>query len=81
MCKHLVEDKEIVTLINRFDDGDWSFSCGKCDHSDDDFVYAGIGHLLELDKSLHVISNLRCGYEAERVNAYSEWVIRRFSET
>ena len=76
-CGHLFRRERPALLIGR-QDGDWQFMCGKTDHSDPKEPYhVSVGVLLDVDQSLHEISDLPEEWEAERNRIGAEWIRTR----
>lgn len=80
VCRHVFASEKPVLLVSRAD-GDWCFLCG--DHheqSTTDFMSVGVGHVLEQDGSLIELLDLEPGWEAERKDRNSPWVLSEFFE-
>ena len=73
-----MKNERPVLLVTHFYNGDWSFSCGLTDHSEDEeaegeFFWVGVGHLTDRDFTLHKIADLPKGWSAERTEVGAEW--------
>jgi hypothetical protein len=82
-CKHVACGARATTLITHYGDGDWSFSCGQADHSEevegnDDFVLVHVGHILDSDPAIEAISDLPKGWSADREGSGKPW--RRYPD-
>jgi len=75
VCNHVRDNLRPVLLATHYEDGDWAFTCGESDHSDDsdDYTLVGVGHLTERDPSLNRISDLERGFCAERKSIGGDW--------
>ena len=78
VCKHVYSSERPVLLVTHYDNGDWSFSCGKPDHSDNEeaeneYFWIGVGHLTDEDSALHTVANLPLGWSAERTELGTKW--------
>jgi hypothetical protein len=74
MCGHVFRCERPVLLVVR-EEGDWVFACGNSDHAQDasEWRVVGIGHLTERDGSLHLVSDLPDGWQAERMRPDAPW--------
>jgi hypothetical protein len=82
-CKHVAQGERDINLVTRYSDGDWSFTCGRADHSEalddnEDYVFVHIVHLLEKDPAIEAISDLTPAWSAERYERQSGW--HRYSD-
>ena len=78
VCSHVFDNSDPVLLVAH-EEGDWQFLCGK-EHVGETPRVVGIGHLLERDPSLRVLSDLPDGWEAERVGIDNNWIRKRISD-
>lgn len=65
-CKHVANGLRAIALATRYDDGDWSFSCGQTDHSketeeNNDFVLVHVDHVL---RAIHPLTKFLISPEA-----------------
>jgi hypothetical protein len=73
-CGHVYESSRDVLLVSR-EGGDWQFVCGKGDHHDPEEPYhVSVGVLLDRDPTLHDLSDLPPGWEAERNSRTEPWL-------
>ena len=83
VCRHVFENTRAVLLVAH-EEGDWVFACGGADHAEDegatDWRVVGVGHLTARDASLHAVSDLPLGWEAERERADAAWTRRPIAE-
>jgi len=82
-CKHVAEGKRAINLVTRYSDGDWAFTCGQPDHSEElddnkDYALVHIAHLVEHDGSIEEVSDLTNGWSAERNGPGNLW--RRYAD-
>jgi hypothetical protein len=80
VCRHVFAREKPVLLVSR-PDGDWCFLCGgQHAQSTADFMSVGVGHVLEQDDSLIELLDLKPGWEAERKDRNSPWILSEFFE-
>jgi hypothetical protein len=82
-CKHVAAGSRAIALVTRYDDGDWSFSCGQTDHAEEteennDFVVVHVDHVLGRDPSIKQVADLPKGWSAEREGLGKPW--RRYPD-
>jgi hypothetical protein len=74
--RFVLEDDFPVLVVEHFeDDHSWAFLCGTTDLEDDARVIS-MEEIIDRDKTLVEIANLKPGYRAYRVNINSEWMIK-----
>ena len=73
----MLDQSAPVMLVTR-PDGDWCFLCGQL-HEDSGSQYrvVGIGHVLDMDKSLAELDDLPENWEAERSEVDGRWIRTR----
>ena len=78
-CKCVLKDGQSIRYAcHDNDDGMWQFLCGNSHESDDAMVVA-LEEVYQHDPSLSSIADLPLGYEAERKDEKSDWIIRSIS--
>lgn len=70
----LREGAPVLRVVHYDDDHSWAFTCGTTDDPADGLVVA-MGCIVELDPTLHDISDLEPGWGACREELGSEWEI------
>jgi hypothetical protein len=76
-CGHVFRRERPVLFVAHAD-SDWQFVCGKSDHSDPAEPYhVSVGVLLEVDSTLHQVSDLPLDWEAERNDRSEHWIRHR----
>jgi len=73
--------RERTVLLVSHEDGDWIFTCGGADHTDDDWKVVGVGHLLSEDPTLNDCADLEIDYEAERSGIGQPWIRTAINES
>ena len=76
VCLHVFDHKRPVLLV--VNDDRWMFLCGMDDHLEhhSEYKIVGFGHLIQSDPSLHEVTNLKPGSEAERGWVGDTWIRR-----
>lgn len=80
VCPHVFNEERPVLYVCR-DDSGWQFLCG-----DDDFEggggphIVGVGHLIERDPSINLVSDLPEDWEAERFAVGTPWMRQSMSD-
>ena len=77
---HVFENIRPILLVAH-EDGDWIFTYGKDDHTDDSWKVVGIGHLVSRDSTINECADLQNGYECERSAAGQSWIRTKIDET
>lgn len=72
-CDHVFREGKPVLLVIRDPDGYWQFLCGDESDIEGDCHLVGVGHLLERDDSLKVMTELEVGCGAERKSIHESW--------
>lgn len=76
--RHVLEMLEPIRYVVHYEDDDsWSFLCGTAEEQDD-YRVVHLGHLLDLDPSITLVSDLLPGWSAWREDGESNW--ERFEE-
>ena len=75
-CCHIVEKTaDILFVSHDEDDGMWQFLCGGS-HMQEDAKIVSLSEIFMLDNSVSELSNMPCGYIAQRKSKDSKWVIK-----
>jgi len=72
VCEHVFEKKRNILYVYHGSNG-WQFMCGELDHQGASGINVGVRHLISRDHSLHELSDLPIGWQAERVSIESNW--------
>ena len=75
-CHVLDEDEPVLYVSHDEEDGMWQFLCGKL-HNTDEARIVSLYSAYMLDKSVAELSDMPCGYYAERKSINDEWVIKK----
>ena len=76
-CSHIVEnDADILYVSHDVEDGMWQFLCGR-EHVMEDARVISLNEIFTIDNTISKLSNMPCGYIAERESKDSEWVIKK----
>ena len=76
-CCHILEDNMPILYVSHdADDGMWQFLCGKS-HATSEARVISLEEIFKLDKTLSELSDLPCGFIAERNSKKEEWLIKR----
>ncbi len=76
-CCHVIEDNMPILYVSHdADDGMWQFLCGKS-HATSEARVVSLDEILKFDKTLSKLSDLPCGFIAERNSKKDEWHIKR----
>ena len=80
ICYHVYTGERPVLLAYREEDI-LCWLCGQSDHeeSGDEYRIAGAQHLIAEDESLRQVVAMPVGFEAERADPSSDWVVRMSS--
>jgi hypothetical protein len=81
VCAHVFRDERPIKVVIHHSDGVWQLACGGHDHPKDcaDFEVVGLEHLIERQKDLVGVVNLKLGWLAETDDGHS-WIRRPFDE-
>lgn len=58
------------------DDGMWQFLCGKT-HETDEAKLVSLKSVFALDNSVGILTDMPCGYYAERKTQDDDWIIKK----
>jgi len=70
--KSVVESKTLITHVGYDEDGDWQFF-DDSDFSESDILLVSLGQMLELDKTLADLPNMRKKEAVVRGNKNEKW--------
>ena len=77
ICRHIVhEGKPVLYVSHDEEDGMWQFMCGGT-HNTEDAMVVALKEAYDCDNSVGALSQMPCGYYAERETQNSDWVIRK----
>lgn len=77
ICSHIIEEHEPILYVSHDeDDGMWQFLCGK-QHRESEARIVSLYSAFMQDPTVAELSEMPCGYFAERENIDSQWVIRK----
>ena len=74
--KYVVNNNSIIVSIFYDEDGDWQF-LGEEEVSEEDAIVVSIQEMIDIDKSLVNLPDLKEGESAYRKNKESIWLIRK----
>ena len=74
--KYVVNNNSIIVSVFYDEDGDWQF-LGEEEVSDEDAIVVSIQEMIDIDKSLVNLPDLKEGESAYRKNKESIWLIRK----
>lgn len=74
--KYVVNNNSIIVSVFYDEDGDWQFF-GKEEVSEEDAIVVSIQEMIDIDKSLVNLPDLKEGESAYRKNKESIWLIRK----
>ena len=74
--KYVVNNNAIIVSVFYDEDGDWQFF-GKEEVSEEDAIVVSIQEMIDIDKSLVNLPDLKEGESAYRKNKESIWLIRK----
>ena len=74
--KYVVNNNSIIVSVFYDEDGDWHFF-GKEEVSEEDAIVVSIQEMIDIDKSLVNLPDLKEGESAYRKNKESIWLIRK----
>lgn len=74
--KYVVNNNSIIVSVFYDEDGDWQFF-GKEEVSEEDAIVVSIQKMIDIDKSLVNLPDLKEGESAYRKNKESIWLIRK----
>lgn len=78
ICSHVLEDHATILYVSHDgDDGMWQFLCGKEGHEESEARIVSLYSVFMLDHTVASLSEMPCGYFAERESNDSKWVIRK----
>ena len=76
-CRHIMDDCHAILYVSHDeDDGMWQFLCGKA-HEVDEAMVVALEEVFACDTSISAVATLPYGYEAERKDESSDWIVRR----
>ena len=76
-CCHIIEDSaDILYVSHDADDGMWQFLCGEI-HMQEQARVVSLNEIFKLDNTVSELTNMFCGYIAERKNKSSKWKIKK----
>lgn len=79
VCNHVLNGERNINYVCH--DAHWQFLCGEDDHfGPKSGSLVGLGHLLDMDKSISELSSLEVGYEANRDNCESCWIVTKIEQ-
>jgi uncharacterized pyridoxamine 5'-phosphate oxidase family protein len=71
--KVMLEKYPMLMVVHYADDDSWAFTCGTTNKSED-LMLVGMGQVVDLDRTLDTIADLRPGWSATRKSVNSSWV-------
>ena len=74
--KYVVNNNSIIVSVFYNEDGDWQF-LGEEEVSEEDAIVVSIQEMIDIDKSLVNLPDLKEGESAYRKNKESIWLIRK----
>ncbi len=75
-CNHILENgADILYVSHDKDDGMWQFLCGGI-HLPEDARIVSLYEMFCIDKTLSKISDMPCGYVAERKTKNTDWILK-----
>ncbi len=74
--KYVVNNNSIIVSVFYDEDGDWQF-LGEEEVSEEDAIVVSIQEMIDIDKSLVNLPDLKEGESAYRKNKESIWLIRK----
>lgn len=74
--KYVVNNNSIIVSVFYDEDGDWQF-LGEEEVSEEDAIVVSIQEMIDIDKSLVNLPDLKEGESAYRRNKESIWLIRK----
>ena len=74
--KYVVNNNSIIVSVFYDEDGDWQF-LGEDEVSEEDAIVVSIQEMIDIDKSLVNLPDLKEGESAYRKNKESIWLIRK----
>ena len=74
--KYVVNNNSIIVSVFYDEDGDWHF-LGEEEVSEEDAIVVSIQEMIDIDKSLVNLPDLKEGESAYRKNKESIWLIRK----
>ena len=78
VCNHIFEGHEDILYVSHDeDDGMWQFLCGKSNHQENDARIVSLYSVYQLDKTVGLLSNMPCGFYAERKSVSDRWFINK----
>jgi len=76
-CCHIMNDGHaILYAAHDEDDGMWQFLCGKV-HETGEAMIVALEEVFNRDNSIAAVVKLPYGYEAERKDKRTEWIVRK----
>lgn len=77
VCSHIMEEHEPVLYVSHDeDDGMWQFLCGR-QHDESEARIVSLYSVFMQEHSIAELSEMPCGYFAERESRDSEWCIQK----
>lgn len=78
ICSHVLEEHEPILYVSHDEEDDmWQFLCGKEGHEESEARIVSLYSVFMLDHTVASLSEMPCGYFAERESNDSKWVIRK----
>lgn len=74
--KYVVNNNSIIVSVFYDEDGDWQF-LGEEEVSEEDAIVVSIQEMIDIDKSLVNLPDLKEGESAYRKNKESIWLVRK----
>ena len=77
VCCHIIDDgKPVLYVSHDEDDGMWQFLCGST-HETDEARLVSLKSVFDLDNSVGELSDMPCGYCAERKTENDNWIVKK----
>lgn len=77
VCCHIIDDgKPVLYVSHDEDDGMWQFLCGST-HETDEARLVSLKSVFDLDNSVGELSDMPCGYCAERKTKNDHWIMKK----
>lgn len=77
VCSHIMEEHEPILYVSHDeDDGMWQFLCGR-QHDESEARIVSLYSVFMQEHSIAELSEMPCGYFAERESRDSEWRIQK----
>lgn len=77
ICCHIMDNHAPILYVSHDeDDGMWQFLCGK-KHEMNEAKLVSLKYVFDLDNSVSALSDMPCGFYAERKTQNDDWFIRK----